>query len=109
MGDPADRVTNQRDYSGGTGYAVAHNVVVGTADGPDLSFGECSSSCLFDYNVTDDQSAKQAGSTHNVVGWKPSWTSTSWTPTVPYSRPPAGYYRAVGLPFAAGYTGTVGP
>jgi hypothetical protein len=97
------------DYNGGTGYTVAHNIAVQTADGPDISYGECVSSCLFDYNVTDDQSARKAGSTHNVVGWKPSWTSTSWTPTVPYARPPAGYYQPTGLPFAAGYGGSAGP
>jgi hypothetical protein len=98
-----------QDYNGGTGYTFAHNIAVGTANGPDLSYGECSSSCVFDYNVTNDGSARQAGSTHNVVNWKPNWTSISWTPTIPYSRPPAGYYQPTGLPFAAGYTGSAGP
>jgi hypothetical protein len=97
------------DYNGGTDYTVAHNLAVQTADGPDISYGECVSSCLFDYNVTDDGSAEQAGSTHNVVNWKPSWSSTSWTPTLPYSPPPAGYYQPTGLPFTAGYTGSIGP
>jgi hypothetical protein len=97
------------DYDGGTGYTVAHNIAVGSTDGPNLSYGECSSSCLFDYNVTDDDSAQQGGSTHNVVNWKPSWKSTGWTPALPYSPPPAGYYQPTGLPFAAGYTGSIGP
>jgi hypothetical protein len=97
------------DYHGGTDYTVTHNIVVGTVEGRSLSFGECSASCVFDYNVTDDRSARQAGSRHHVVGWSPRWTSTKWAPAVPYSRPPAGYYHPTGLPFDAGYTGSVGP
>jgi hypothetical protein len=97
------------DYNGGTGYTVAHNIAVNTIDGPDISYGECVSSCLFDYNVTDDASAKQGGSTHNVVNWKPNWTTTNWTPATPYSPPPAGYYQPTGLPFTAGYAGSIGP
>jgi hypothetical protein len=98
-----------QDYHGGTGYNIAHNVAVQTADDSDLSYGECTSSCTFDYNVTDDASANQGGSTHYVIRWSPRWTSTSWNPTTPYVQPPAGYYQPVGLPFAAGYQGTVGP
>jgi hypothetical protein len=97
------------DYTGGTGYTVAHNVVVGTADNADLSYGDCSSSCVFDYNVTDDPSSKLGGSTHYAAGWAPRWATTSWTPTTPYSRPPSGYYQPAGLAFSAGYQGTTGP
>ncbi len=97
------------DYKGGTGYTITHNIGVGTADNADLSYGDCATACFFDYNVTDDSSANQGGSTHYVTGWTPRWGTTSWTPTVPYSRPPAGYYQPVGLPFSAGYQGTPGP
>lgn len=97
------------DYKGGTNYAITHNIGVGTADGPDLSYGDCVTSCAFDYNVSQDSSAHQGGSTHYATGWSPHWGSTAWTPAVPYSRPPAGYYQPVGLPFSAGYQGTVGP
>jgi hypothetical protein len=100
---------DSEDYPGGTGYTIAHNVVVGTADNPDLSYGDCVSACAFDYNVTDDSSAHQGGATHYVTGWSPHWATTSWTPTVPYTRPPTGYYQPLGLPFSAGYQGTVGP
>jgi hypothetical protein len=97
------------DYHGGTGYTVAHNIVVGTVEGPSISFGECSGSCVFDYNVTDDGSAHGAHSTHAVVNWHPRWGRTRWTPKFPYRRPPAKYYRPIGLPFSAGYTGSIGP
>ncbi len=98
-----------QDYKGGTNYTVAHNIGVGTADNSDLSYGDCTSACVFDYNVTDDPSAHQGGSTHYVTSWAPHWATTSWAPTVPYARPPAGYYQPVGLPFSAGYQGTAGP
>jgi hypothetical protein len=100
---------DSEDYQGGTGYTIARNVVVGTGDDGDLSYGDCVSACVFDYNVTDDSSAHQGGSTHYVAGWSPQWATISWTPTVPYTRPPAGYYQPLGLPFDAGYQGSVGP
>ena len=97
------------DYDRGSGYRVTRNIVVGTVEGPDMSFGECSGSCMFDDNVTNDRSAREARSTRAIVGWPPRWTSTDWTPRYPYSRPPAGYYRPVGLRYAAGYAGSIGP
>ena len=98
-----------QDYHGGTDYQVARNIVVGTADGPDLAFGDCSGSCVFDDNVTSDHSARTARAPHAVVHWKAGWASTDWTPTYPYSRPPAGYYRPIRPPFDAGYGGSIGP
>jgi hypothetical protein len=88
------QVTNSDGGSGGcstsgSNYTVTHNIVVNTPDNSDLTYAECSSGCTFDYNVTDDGSANQAGSTHRVTSWKPSWTDTT-------------SYKPVGLPFAAG-------
>ncbi|HEX5194080.1 MAG TPA: hypothetical protein VFW09_14860 [Solirubrobacteraceae bacterium] len=97
------------DYGRGTGYQVVGNIVVGTVEGPDISFGECSGSCVFDDNVTDDRSARKAHATHAITRWKPRWTLTGWAPKYPYSRPPGGYYRPIGLRFAAGYAGSIGP
>jgi hypothetical protein len=97
------------DYDRGTDYRVTRNIVVGTDGGPDMSFGECSGSCVFDNNVTSDHSSRKDGAHIAVARWHPRWRSTSWTPTYPYFRPPAGYYRPIRLPFAAGYGGSVGP
>ena len=76
----------------GNNYTVTHNIVVGTGDNVGITYNECRSSCTFDYNVTDDSSAHQGGSTHYMTGWKPHWTDQT-------------SYQPVGLPFAAGYTG----
>lgn len=47
-------------YSGGANYNMSRNVTVGAKGNPDVSYGGCLSSCMFDYNVTDDESAQQA-------------------------------------------------
>ena len=73
----------------GSGYTITHNIVVNTPDNSDITYAECSSSCTYDYNVTDDGSAGKAGSNH-VVNWKPQWTDGT-------------NYKPVGLPFPAGY------
>lgn len=68
--------------------------------------------CVVDHNVSGDGSANSAlGGTNNVVGWPPKFRTTSWTPTSgsPWRHPPASYYQPVGLPFAAGYQGAIGP
>jgi hypothetical protein len=80
------------DYPTGSDYVVTHNVVVGEDGAPAISYGGCSSSCQFDYNVTDDRSAARAGAAHSVTNWAPSWE-------------PGSTFRAAGLPFAAGYSG----
>lgn len=74
----------------GTNYRVTHNIVVGTTDHPDIAFAECSRSCAFDYNVTDDLTAAQDGSRHYVVRWRPHWARGGW-------------FRPLRLPFPAGY------
>lgn len=68
--------------------------------------------CILDHNVSADASANSAlGATGNVVGWVPEFRTTSWTPKSgsPWTPPPPGYYQPVGLPFAAGYQGRIGP
>jgi hypothetical protein len=81
------------EYPTGSGYSVTHNVVVGENGAPAISYGGCSSSCEFDYNVTDDGSAAHADAVHSVTNWTPSWE-------------PGTRYRAAGLAFPAGYSGT---
>jgi hypothetical protein len=93
----------------GSDYDVTHNINVenyGTT--PDFSFGDCTGTCVFDYNVSDDTSARQAGATHYVINWIPNWTTTDWNPASE-AAPPAGYYLPSGLPIEAGYTGGGGP
>lgn len=82
------------DYPIGGDYVIAHNVVVGAGGAPAISYGECSSSCVFDYNVTDDGSAAQEHAAHSVTDWTPIWR-------------PGSTFEAVGLPFPAGYSGAL--
>lgn len=95
----------------GENLTAEHNIGVETESpgSPQrFVFGECKGSCLFEYNVSDDATANGLGAAHYLNGWKPSWTTTAWNPATEPS-PPAGYYTPVGLPFAAGYEGGVGP
>jgi hypothetical protein len=96
-------------YSDGANYNISRNVIVGTKGNPALSYGSCASACILDYNVSDDASAKQVGSTHFVTHWAAKWGFTSWAPATAHIAPPPGYYRATGLPWEAGYQGTIGP
>ena len=68
--------------------------------------------CSIGHNVSADGSANSAlGGRANVVDWRPAYATTAWTPNSgsPWDPPPAGYYRPLGLPYAAGYRGTLGP
>jgi hypothetical protein len=68
--------------------------------------------CAVGHNVSADGSANSArGGRANVVDWRPLYATTAWTPKSgsPWNPPPAGYYRPLGLPYAAGYQGTLGP
>ena len=68
--------------------------------------------CVIGHNVSADRSANSAlGGRSNVVGWRPAYATTAWTPNSgsPWNPPPAGYFRPLGLPYAAGYEGTLGP
>jgi hypothetical protein len=68
--------------------------------------------CAIGHNVSSDGSADSVlGGHDNVVDWRPEYATTAWTPNSgsPWNPPPAGYYRPVGLPFAAGYQSPVGP
>jgi hypothetical protein len=84
------------DYSGGNDYVITHNVVVGASGAPAISYGGCTSSCVFDYNVTDDGSAAKAHAAHGVTNWSPAWRAGS-------------RYQAAGIPFTAGYSGMLPP
>ena len=68
--------------------------------------------CSIGHNVSADGSANSVlGGRANVVDWRPEYATTAWAPNSgsPWNPPPAGYYRPVGLPYAAGYQGTLGP
>jgi hypothetical protein len=72
----------------GSGYAVDHNVFVGTTEGAAISTeGRAAGWGTYDYNVSDDNSASGA---HSIRGWKPIWSD------------PTNYIPA-GLAFTAGY------
>ncbi len=97
-------------YPEGRGYDVSRNIIVSAKSGSaNLAFENCSAQCTVDYNVTNDQSAHQPGTTHAVAHWSPRWGSTTWAPTTPFGGPPPTYWRAAGLPWDAGYQGLVGP
>jgi hypothetical protein len=82
--------TEAQAYPSGSDYRIAHNIVVGTSGNSDISYQHCAANCFFEYNVTADGSARQAGSRQFVTDWKPSWSAgASYTPA--------------GLSFAAGY------
>jgi hypothetical protein len=74
--------------SPGSGYAVDHNIFVGTTEGSAISTeGRAAGWGTYDYNVSDDNSASGA---HSIRGWKSSWSdSTNYIPA--------------GLSFTAGY------
>ena len=92
----------------GRDYRMTSNIdVEDQGTGGDFRFGDCKGACLFDENVSQDGSAALYGASRSVTGWSPSWTSTSWDPRADPVAP-AGFYRATGLPFQAGYQGAVG-
>jgi hypothetical protein len=68
----------------------------------------CASVCTTDHNVSADGSAPGSSAT---TSWSENWQTTNWTPNVgsPWSAPPAGYYKPVGLDSTEGYQGTIGP
>jgi len=93
----------------GSDYTMTHNIdVENNGSARDFDFGECAGLCVFDYNVSEDESARANGATHYVVNWSPSWRTTAWDPQA-QPTPPAGWYLPRGLPFAAGYEGGGGP
>jgi hypothetical protein len=93
----------------GSDYTMTHNIdVENVGTGGDFHFGECTGTCLFDYNVSQDTTADTQGSTHYTTKWSPRWTTTAWNPATEASVP-AGFYAPTGLSTEAGYQGTVGP
>ncbi len=89
----------------GSNYTMTHNIdVENYGKTPDFTFGACTGTCAFNYNVSEDESASARGSTHHLTGWSPVWGTTRWDPlTEP--APPPGFYIPAGLPFPAGYDG----
>jgi hypothetical protein len=81
----------------GSNYNVSHNLVVQNKGGSqNIAMGACVGACIYDYNVTQDDSANADGSTHYVINWTPTFVDTT-------------DYQPIGLPFAAGYQGGGGP
>jgi hypothetical protein len=92
----------------GKDYTMANNIdVEDQGAGADFHFGSCTGTCLFDENVSQDASASGYGSERHVSGWSPKWVTTTWGTSA--GQPPKGFYVPVGLPFDAGYRGTIGP
>jgi len=93
----------------GSNYTMSHNIdVQDQGNGNDFNFGECTGSCLFDYDISEDTSASESGSSHHLTGWTPKWGTTSWNPATE-PQPPSGYYIPTSTPFEAGYQGNAGP
>ena len=91
-----------------TNTTATHNIQTNDyGEGEAMTFGGCTGTCTFDYNVTDDNSA--TGETHGVTDWTPSWTSTGpWSPWTGQSKP-SGYYAPSGLGISAGASQNIGP
>ena len=66
----------------------------------------CASECVFDYNVTSDTSANQAGSTHYLTGLGQTW-ATLFTGVAlgPFGLESSAWQLTLPLTFAAGYQG----
>jgi hypothetical protein len=93
----------------GHNYTMTHNIdVEDQGTGADFSFGACTGTCLFDYNVSEDTSASQASSTHYTTKWTPTWRTKSWNQATETTMP-AGFYVPGNLSFEAGYQGNIGP
>ncbi len=91
------------EHSSGEGYNVTHNIFV-HPDGAqpsgyaEVNYAECTSNCVFDYNVTDDGTADQGGSTHYDANWKPAFADGSSDASFR-----SWYQDPTGLAFQAGY------
>lgn len=95
-------------YPNGHGYDVSENIIAHAKGGAGvLGFENCSAQCTADNNVAADPSARRRGA--HALARTPRWQSTAWAPTTPFAGPPPTYWRATGLPWAAGYQGLVGP
>jgi len=118
--------------SGGVGYSIGgyactptnlvfeENIGVETG-GPSFSVNGSGVGFKCDKNVSEDETAKNAAaaceSSSHVVGWTPSWESSSWNPIAEteagnhFPKPPKGWYvpTAGSVAFAAGYEGGGGP
>ena len=96
-------------------YDDEYNIATGVPQSGQASYGSwgCTSSCLAQYNTSQDNSANTVlGGTGNVINWTPTWQNTNWTPVngPGYQPPPTGYYQPTGLSInTAGYQGHVGP
>jgi len=91
-----------------TDATMTHNInVQNTARSAAFSF-DCAADCLFDENVSDDETARGFGAGRYKVAWRPKWFSTRWKPSTE-PTPPRGFYIARRLPFATGYRGGGGP
>lgn len=91
----------------GSGYTMTHNVdVENLSRSADFMFGDCTGSCTFDFNVSEDGTARQAGARHAVTHWRPRWRRTSWSRR---GSMPRGFYAARAVPFPAGRSPDAGP
>jgi hypothetical protein len=93
----------------GSNYTMTHNIdVQNGAKSSDFSFDACTGACVFDDNVSEDESAQANGATDYVTKWSPVWKTTAWNPETE-ATPPAGYYIPTSLSISAGYEGGGGP
>jgi hypothetical protein len=93
----------------GSNYTMTHNIdAQDTNSGYDFHFGECTGTCTFDDNASEDVSSQAAGASRYLTGWSPAWKTTAWNPGAE-AKPPAGYYIPTGLSISAGYEGGGGP
>ena len=86
-----------QDYSSDTNASAANNLTDATWDNAD---------CNYAGDVT--QSNNYSGDTSCSLRFNGQWQNTSYTPGLPYSPPPAGWYQPQALP-GVGYQGSVGP
>jgi hypothetical protein len=97
---------DRSDFCGpSSGVTAEHNVsvkVLSHGSPARYVLGDCSGACSFEYNVSDDRSARQGGARHYVVHWSPRWSRWVRSASGPLGRA-GNRWRPLGLPFPAGF------
>ena len=94
---------------GGSDHVITNNIMSSGATAGWSGFTCTGLGCVFNENVSGDgKSACEWGGGLCLVNWPGKFANTSWTPTVANPCPPTGYYKPEGIPFTAGYEGSVG-
>lgn len=87
-----------QDYGVDTNATASNNLTTGTTSNPDCQYSSDLSTISNNYS----------GDTSCALRFTGSWQNSTYTPGMPYTSPPAGWYQPSGLT-GVGYQGNVGP